>query len=149
MLLASSRRLTGGVSSTYWSAGSLPPRTAQSGLPRTWTPLFGGQRRTLKQRHWSSMTSNARVLVEGRSDEEARALPVQIDALTLSKMEISAWRTGAGDLDILVEIPARGRCGSGRRPALPGVGGNAAHRCTTAHDVAETEHEPPTTSSNR
>jgi hypothetical protein len=50
---------------------------------------------------------NAHVLVEGLSDEEARALPVQIDALTLSKMEISTWRTDAGDLDILVEIPAR------------------------------------------
>jgi hypothetical protein len=50
---------------------------------------------------------DAHLLVEGLSDEEARALPVQIDALTLTRMEISTWRTDAGDLDILVELPAR------------------------------------------
>jgi hypothetical protein len=46
------------------------------------------------------------LLVDGLSDEEARSLPVQIDALTLSRMEISTWRTDAGDLDVLVEIPS-------------------------------------------
>ena len=50
---------------------------------------------------------NAHLLVEGLSDDEARELPVQIDALTLTRMEISTWRTDAGDLDVLVEIPAR------------------------------------------
>lgn len=50
---------------------------------------------------------HAFLLVEGLSDEEARALPVQIDALMLSRMEISTWRTDAGDIDVLVEIPAR------------------------------------------
>ena len=50
---------------------------------------------------------NAYLLVEGLSDEEARALPVQIDALTLTRMEISTWQTDADDLDILVELPAR------------------------------------------
>lgn len=50
---------------------------------------------------------NAHLLVEGLSDDEARELPVQIDALTLSRMEISTWRTDDGDLDVLVEIPAR------------------------------------------
>jgi hypothetical protein len=50
---------------------------------------------------------NAHLLVEGLSDDEARELPVLIDALTLSRMEISTWRTDAGDLDVLVEIPAQ------------------------------------------
>jgi hypothetical protein len=50
---------------------------------------------------------NAHLLVEGLSDDEAPELPVQIDALTLSRMEISTWRTDAGDLDVLVEIPAQ------------------------------------------
>jgi hypothetical protein len=49
---------------------------------------------------------HAYLLVDGLSDEEARSLPVQIDALTLSRMEISTWRTDAGDLDVLVEIPS-------------------------------------------
>ena len=33
--------------------------------------------------------------------------PVQIDAVTLNAIEISTWRTDAGDLDVLVEIPGR------------------------------------------
>ncbi len=49
---------------------------------------------------------HAYLLVDGLSDEEARSLPVQIDALTLSRMEISTWCTDAGDLDVLVEIPS-------------------------------------------
>ena len=50
---------------------------------------------------------NAHLFVEGLSDDEARELPVQIDALTLNRMKISTWRTDAGDVDVLVEIPAR------------------------------------------
>jgi hypothetical protein len=34
---------------------------------------------------------NAHLLVAGLSDDEARELLVQIDALTLSRMEISTW----------------------------------------------------------
>jgi hypothetical protein len=49
---------------------------------------------------------HAHLVVEGLSDEEAKALPVHIDALMLARMEISTWRTDAGDLDVLVEIPA-------------------------------------------
>lgn len=49
---------------------------------------------------------HARVRVDGLSDEEAKALPMQIDAVALSRMEISTWRTNAGDLDVLVEMPA-------------------------------------------
>ena len=50
---------------------------------------------------------NARLRVDGLSDEEARQLPVQLDAAMLSSMEISTWRTDAGDLDILGDMPAR------------------------------------------
>jgi hypothetical protein len=43
--------------------------------------------------------------VAGLSDEEARALPAQLDGYSLARIEISTWRTDAGDLDILVNIP--------------------------------------------
>ena len=45
--------------------------------------------------------------VEGLTDEEARALPVHIDGATLARMDISTWRTDAGDLDVLTAIPTR------------------------------------------
>jgi hypothetical protein len=48
----------------------------------------------------------ARYLVEGLSDEESQALPIVLDGRSLASFEISTWRTDAGDLDILVEIPA-------------------------------------------
>ncbi len=50
---------------------------------------------------------NARLRVEGMSDDEARALPLPIDAESLSRMDISTWRTDAGDLDVLTAIPTR------------------------------------------
>lgn len=50
---------------------------------------------------------NARLRVHGLSENEAADLPVQLDAVTLNAMEISAWSTDAGDLDVLVDIPGR------------------------------------------
>jgi len=50
---------------------------------------------------------NARLRVHGLSDEEAAALPLQLDGVTIGQMEISTWRTDAGDLDLLVDIPSR------------------------------------------
>jgi hypothetical protein len=50
---------------------------------------------------------NARLRVAGLSDEEAAALPTPLDRDTLGRMEISTWRTDAGDLDVLVDIPDR------------------------------------------
>lgn len=50
---------------------------------------------------------HARLRVEGLSDVEAAALPVQLRGATLARMRISTWRTDAGDLDILAEIPDR------------------------------------------
>lgn len=51
---------------------------------------------------------NARLRAEGLSDEEAKALPVQLSAETLARMEISTWRTDAGDFDVLADLPSRG-----------------------------------------
>jgi hypothetical protein len=50
---------------------------------------------------------NARLRVEGLSDAEAKALPLPIDADSLKQMDISTWRTDAGDLDVLTGIPTR------------------------------------------
>ena len=49
--------------------------------------------------------------VGGLSDEDAQALPVVLDAAALERMEISTWRTDAGDLDVLAVL----RAGDGRR----------------------------------
>lgn len=46
--------------------------------------------------------------VGGLSDEEAKALPTQIDGVALARMDISTWRTDAGDLDVLNGIPTQG-----------------------------------------
>lgn len=48
---------------------------------------------------------NARLHVEGLDDAESALLPVQLDEDMLARMEISTWRTDAGDLDVLADIP--------------------------------------------
>lgn len=50
---------------------------------------------------------NARLRVEGLTDEEAALLPVQITGSALARLELSTWRTDGGDLDILADIPDR------------------------------------------
>ena len=53
---------------------------------------------------------HARLRVEGLSDEEAERLPVHVSGSTLARLEISTWRTDAGDFDVLAGIPdGRGR----------------------------------------
>jgi hypothetical protein len=54
---------------------------------------------------------HAYLRVHGMSDEEASALPVRIDSVTLLRSELSTWRTDAGDVDVLADIPDR----NGRR----------------------------------
>ena len=49
----------------------------------------------------------ARLRVGGLTDEESASLPVQLSGSTLARMEISTWRTDAGDLDVLADIPDR------------------------------------------
>lgn len=48
---------------------------------------------------------NGRLRVEGLTDAEAALLPVRIDRETLGRMELSTWRTDAGDFDILADLP--------------------------------------------
>ena len=48
---------------------------------------------------------DARLRVQGLTDAEAALLPVRIDRETLGRMEISTWRTDAGDFDILADLP--------------------------------------------
>lgn len=50
---------------------------------------------------------NARLRVEGLTDEESAALPLTVDGPRLAQLEISTWRTDAGDLDVLADIPDR------------------------------------------
>lgn len=42
--------------------------------------------------------------VGGLDDETARALPFVLDGRSLSAMEVSTWRTEAGDLDVLANL---------------------------------------------
>lgn len=51
---------------------------------------------------------NARLRVKGLSDAEAAELPTLLDADTLGRMQISTWRTDAGDLDVLTEMAGAG-----------------------------------------
>jgi hypothetical protein len=50
---------------------------------------------------------NARFRVEGLTDAEAQALPIKLDALALRQMELSTWRTDAGDFDVLADLANR------------------------------------------
>jgi len=50
---------------------------------------------------------NGRLHVGGLTDEEARQLPVQLDAETLAAFGSSTWMTDAGPLDLLVELRDR------------------------------------------
>ena len=47
---------------------------------------------------------NARLRVHGMSDEDATALPSMLCIETLRPMEISTWRTDAGDIDIMADL---------------------------------------------
>lgn len=50
---------------------------------------------------------HAYLRVGGLSDEESMALPTRVDAESLARMDISTWRTDAGDFDVLTAIPTR------------------------------------------
>ena len=54
---------------------------------------------------------NARLRVSGMTDEEARQLPVQLDAETLRSFGSSTWMTDAGPIDVLRDL--RDRQGGG------------------------------------
>ncbi|MGA9276183.1 MAG: hypothetical protein WBV89_04475, partial [Ilumatobacter sp.] len=69
-------------------------------VPNTTTDNLGRMAAALVQ-------LNGRLRVGGLSDEEARRLPVTIDAETLSQFGSSAWMTDAGPVDLLVELRDR------------------------------------------
>jgi hypothetical protein len=48
----------------------------------------------------------ARLRVGGMSDDEARQLPVVLDAEMLARLRVSTWVTDAGLFDVLMDIPA-------------------------------------------
>lgn len=50
---------------------------------------------------------NARLRVGGMTDEEARQLPIRIDAATLESAGMTTWMTDAGPLDVLAGLQAR------------------------------------------
>ena len=50
---------------------------------------------------------NARLRAEGVDDEVAKALPVQLGPEFLAAIELSTWRTDAGDFDVLADMPNR------------------------------------------
>ncbi len=49
---------------------------------------------------------DAYLRVGGLTDDEARSLPTVIDGRSLRGMEISTWRTAAGDVDVLRHLRA-------------------------------------------
>lgn len=50
---------------------------------------------------------NARLRVGGMTDDEARQLPVQLDAETLRSFGSSTWMTDAGPIDVLRDLRDR------------------------------------------
>ena len=71
---------------------------------------------------------NARLRVHGLTDEEAAQLPTRIDKETLGRMEISTWRTDAGDFDVPTALPGR----DGRRLRYDELIDRATSRTSTA-----------------
>ena len=57
--------------------------------------------------------------VEGLSDDEARALPVQLSAESLARIEISTWKSDAGEFDVLADMPGRDGSRHGYDELLP------------------------------
>lgn len=87
---------------------------------------------------------NARLRVGGMTDEEARQLPVSIDAVTLRSFGSSTWMTDAGPIDILHDLPVP----NGRRSyeelatrhVIAEIGGIAVHVAALDDIVASKEH---------
>ena len=86
--------------------GATRPTTDFDSLPSTDQENLGRLAAALSE-------LNAFLRVGGLSDAEARALPTRLDAVSLSRMEVSTWRTDAGDVDVLTMIRRRdgGRTG--------------------------------------
>lgn len=86
---------------------------------------------------------NARLRVAGMSDDEARLLPVRLDAETLAAFGSSTWTTDAGPLDLLVEL----RDSTGGRHSFDELAtrsvqvtvGEITVRVAALHDIVESK----------
>ena len=68
----------------------------------------------------AAMRLGARLRVGALSDDEARALPVQVDGRMLAASKLLTWRTDAGDFYVLTNLPAGTGSGSVMRTWRPG-----------------------------
>lgn len=86
---------------------------------------------------------DARLRVAGMSDDEARQLPVRLDAATLASFGSSTWMTNAGPLDLLVELRdtsgARHRYSALFQRSVPIAVGNVILRLASLRDIVESK----------
>jgi hypothetical protein len=86
---------------------------------------------------------DARLRVAGMSDDEARQLPVRLDAATLASFGSSTWMTNAGPLDLLVELRdtsgARHRYMALFQRSVPIAVGNVILRLASLRDIVESK----------
>lgn len=68
--------------------------------------VVGRDRANLERLAAVLLDLNARLRVAGMTDEEARELPVRIDATTLELAGITTWMTDAGPFDVLAGLEA-------------------------------------------
>ena len=109
-LIASSESSTDMASSMYWSGEWQLASTEPSAQRQTLT-VSRRPRGNLERLAAALAELGARLRVGGLTDEEARQLPLQLDATTLAAFGSSTWTTDAGPLDLPVELrdPAGGR----------------------------------------
>lgn len=80
--------------------GATRPTTDFDSLPSTAEENLGRLAEALRE-------LGAFLRVGGLSDDESRALPTRLDAVSLSRLEVSTWRTDAGDVDVLTVLRRR------------------------------------------
>lgn len=110
ILHASSPSSTRIASSTSSSAASEPRRTERHRQTFDIDVVPLGTDENLARLADALRELGARLRVGGMSDDEARQLPVTVDAATLRGFGSSTWTTDAGPVDVHRELPvARGR----------------------------------------
>jgi hypothetical protein len=80
--------------------GATRPTTDFDSLPSTAEENLGRLAAALRE-------LGAFLRVGGLSDDESRTLPTRLDAISLGRLEVSTWRTDAGDLDVLTVLRRR------------------------------------------
>ncbi len=95
--------MTSGTSSWEGWPGSSMVALGRQTMSITWLMETS---KTLRRFAVALLDLNARVRVGGLDDAEASLLPV-VHGQVLERTEISTWRTDAGNLDVLSDIPDR------------------------------------------